>query len=135
MQRMAKVRETPTPVRMNPTEEKIRRNLVRFIAESGYSQNQVADMSGVPQANLGRYVRGESAISVDAIELLADVFARPAGDFYLDEPPPPPKDLAIVRPVFWRGRPGDDFDAEERRILDAANAEISAHRRKKKMGK
>jgi transcriptional regulator with XRE-family HTH domain len=71
MQVMTKARD---PKSFDVMEERIRENLVRFLADSGYSQNQLADLSGIPQANLGRYLRGENAVPAHALAPLAQVF-------------------------------------------------------------
>jgi transcriptional regulator with XRE-family HTH domain len=132
---MAKAKESGLPVRTNSTEEQLRINLVRFVGECGYTANQLADLSGISQATLGRYMRGENAISVDALEPLAMVFGRDVGDFFNPDPPPPPKDLNETSPIMPKRRPGVVLDPEEHRILDEALARIGAHRRKKKLAK
>lgn len=107
MQPVAKTDEESTPVRADAVEERLRINLIRFIKESGYSDVQVADLSGIAQASLGRYKRGENAIPSDALKRLAELFGRSTEDFYQREPPrAPPREEAVARlPFFLRARP------------------------------
>lgn len=134
MQLMAKTEE---PVQANAREEKIRRNLVRFVEESGYSQVQVADLAGMPQATLRRYMIGENAIPADVLEPLAAVFGRNEGDFFQDNPPPAPKnlqDIDEVSPLFLKSRPGFEptkEDLEEfQRFLDGVRSRREKKRKK-----
>lgn len=119
-------KDSEVSVRKDATEEQIRVNLLRFIDESGYSATSVADLSGIPQATIHRYMHGVNAVSLSALEPLARVFGRKPGDFFEREPPPPPKNLIETEPVLLRSRPGvkltpedfDDFDAFVTRVAE-----------------
>jgi transcriptional regulator with XRE-family HTH domain len=127
MQTVTKVRD------LSPNEERIRENLVRFIAESGYTQNAIADMSGVPQASLGRYIRGENAVPADALPMLSEVFGRSIADFFAIDPPP--ADIESAAPVFIRQRPGVTWTAEDQHDADEFLQKLRARRAKKKVKK
>lgn len=132
MQAVAKVSDSEDhPIRENAIEERIRRNLAAFIEQSGYSANQVADLAGVPQTTLGRYLRGENAVSVEYLKPLADVFGRRVDDFYDKEPPPPPADLETARPAFLRSRPGVNLTEEDLADFDAFLERLKSRRAKK----
>lgn len=119
---------------LDPVEEIIRANVLRFREESGLSQAQVADISGVPMNNFSRYERGDHPFPASVIVQLSAVFGRPVGDFYASDPGPPPKvdDLDVF---FLRTRPGREIDekiaAEVREALAAANARARGRRPKK----
>lgn len=121
MQVMAKAKD--------PHDERIRVNLVKFIEESGYSTNTVADLSGIPQANLGRYTRGENAVPASALPALAAVFGRSVNHFY--EIDPPPVDIDEAAPVFFRARPGLELSAEDHKDIDETIERIRIRRTKK----
>lgn len=132
MQAMAKAKDTDEDLsRGNVMSERIRRNLERFIEESGYSVNQVADLSGVPQATLGRWVRGENAVSLPYLRPLADVFGRRTDDFYEADPPPPPPDLESRRPVFLRSRPGVELTEDDFADFEVFLEKVKTRRAKK----
>lgn len=132
MQAVAKARDSSDhPVRENVMEERLRVNLARFITESGYTANQVADMAGIPQATLGRYVRGENAISADVLPSLAAVFGRDIGDFYNANPPPAPQNLEEAQPLFFRARPGVTVTAEDLRDWEEFLEKVKTRRAKK----
>lgn len=121
------------PKDLEPIEELMRRNLVRFISESGYSQNQVADMAGIPQANLGRYCRGENALPARELSPLAAVFGRSEGDFF--QASPPPADLDTAPPVFLKRRPGATWTDEDQRDAEEFLEKLRIRRAKKKATK
>jgi transcriptional regulator with XRE-family HTH domain len=136
MQIMSKASDlNPTPVRENAIEERIRVNLETFIEQSGYSMNQVADLSGIPQASVGRYVRGVNAISAEALKALADVFGRSVNDFYERTPPPPPADLQNARPAFLKPRPGVQLSEEDFAEFEEFLTRVQARRAKKSPAK
>lgn len=114
---------------LDPVDEQIRRNLVRFIDESGYAQTQVADMSGVPQASLGRYCRGENAIPASALPGLAEVFGRSVSDFFVADPPA--ADLDNAPPVFLRHRPGATWSEEDQKDADEFLRRVRSRRTKR----
>ncbi len=108
-----------------PLEEVMRRNLEKFREESGLSQAQIAEMSGVPTANYARYERGDNAIPAHVLKPIADALGRSTDDFYLTSPPPPRTEPPVF---FLRTRPGIEIDQAvyERLLaeLDRANREI-----------
>lgn len=118
---------------LDPVDERIRKNLIRFREECGLSQAQLADLSGVPMNNLSRYERGENTPPPSAIEMVAVVVGRDPGDFFKSDPPPAKPDERNV--FFLRTWPGVDVDdkvaAEVRDAIAAANAKIRARRHRK----
>lgn len=120
---------TRPPKSTNPVLETIRRNLNAFIEQSGYSQNQVADMSGIPQASFGRYLRGDHAIPVDYIPILSVVFGVDPGDFYAAKPPSVNIDGAC--PVLFKSRPGAELDADDWKDIEEIQSRMMARRAKK----
>lgn len=132
MQTMAKPRKSGE--RENAIEERMRVNLNRFIEESGYTMTQIADMVGVPQANFGRYTRGEHPITAEMLPALAQVFGRSPNDFYLRDPPPAPKDIHDLQPVFLKSRPGFEPTEEDLADWDEFLMRVRA-RRDKRLGK
>lgn len=121
------------PKDLEPIDDLMRRNLVRFIDESGYSQLQVADMAGIPQANLGRYCRGENAVPANILPVLATVFGRTVSDFFASEPPP--GDIESAPPVFLKRRPGATWTDEDQRDADEFLERLRSRRLKKKSTK
>lgn len=108
-----------SPVRLNAREERARRNLERFVNESGYSVTQVADLSGIPQASLARYINGKSPLPLDALHPLADALGRESINDFLDPNPAPQKtkeQLEAAQPMFARARPG--FEPTEEDLAD-----------------
>lgn len=116
MQAVAKSDESPA--RLNAREERARKNLERFVEESGYSVTQVADLSGIAQANVSRYINGKSPLPLDALQPLADVLGRDPGDFLLVDPPQQKtkEQLEQAQPMFARARPG--FEPTEEDLAD-----------------
>lgn len=124
-----------SPVRLNAREERARKNLERFITESGYSVTQVADLAGIPQATLSRYVTGKNAISIDVLHPLAEVLGRASIDDFFNPEPPPQKsaaELEAAQPMFARARPG--FEPTEEDLADFQNflRRVQSRREKKK---
>src|ERR1043165_10082961 len=108
-----------SPVRTNAREEGVRRNLEMFITKSGYSVTQVADLAGIPQATLARYVQGKNAISIEALMPLAEVLGRESVDDFFNPDPPRQKtaaELEAAQPMFARSRPG--FEPTEEDLAD-----------------
>ena len=136
MQAMAKARENDdeSPKRLDAREERARVNLAKFIADAGYSVTQVADLAGIPQANLARYVSGKSALQIDALQPLADVLGRRSVNDFFDPKPAPQltgAELEAVQPIFAKSRPG--FNPTEEDIADFQEyvAKVKARRAKK----
>lgn len=123
-----------SPIRLNAREERARKNLERFIDESGYSVTQVADMAGIAQANLGRYVNGKSPIPIDALIPLAEVLGRDSIEDFFNPEPPKQKtkdELASAQPMFARARPGFEPTEEELAEIRETLQRIQSRREKK----
>jgi transcriptional regulator with XRE-family HTH domain len=124
-----------SPVRLNAREERARKNLERFITESGYSVTQVADLTGIAQATLARYVNGKSPLPFDALQPLVDALGRESILDFQDPNPKPNRhkdELAQAQPIFARARPG--FEPTEEDMLDFQDylKKVQARREKKK---
>lgn len=133
---MAKKAESDdeSPARTNARQEIARRNLENWIVQSGYSVTEVADMAGIPQANLARYVNGKSAIRVDVLQPLADVLGRASThEFQMTDPPKQRHrdELEIAQPMFAKSRPG--FEPTEQDLKDFQDylAKVQSRRAKK----
>lgn len=122
-----------SPVRTNAHEERLRRNLDRFIEDSGYSTTQVADMTGIAQASLARYRTGQSPVPVDALPPLADALGRSVEEFFSTNPAPQrtKEQLAAAQPMFARSRPGFEPTEEDLAELAAVFQRIQSRRDKK----
>lgn len=134
MQPVAKTKEQPddeVPIRASALEERMRVNLLAFIAASGYSAQQVADLAGVTQASLSRYTRGENAIQADVLPALAQVLGRSVEDFYDREPPPLRENLLERFPVFLKSRPGFEPTEEDLADFDTFLDRVRGRRSKK----
>lgn len=120
MQSVAKANDSDeSPVRLNAREERARRNLQTFIEESGYSVTQVADLAGIPQATLARYVNGKSAIGFEWLQPLADALGRESIEDFQDQTPARQRtkeELETVQPMFAKSRPG--FNPTEQDLAD-----------------
>lgn len=114
-----------------PMEERIRLNLTKFVAESGYSVNQIADTLGIPQASFGRYMRGENAVPATLLKPLADFFGRRTDDFFEEAPPPP--DPARMDDLFLKTRPDAEIDDEVLREVHAELAKANQRLRQLKL--
>lgn len=111
----------------------MRVNLRLFIEQSGYSAQEVADLSGITQASLSRYTRGENAIPGSALPSLAQVLGRKVEDFYDRDPPPIDRDVLARNFLFLKSRPG--FEPTEEDLVDfEAFLERARKRREKKKG-
>lgn len=92
----------------DPLTEVIRRNLIKFRDESGLSQADAADASGVSLDNLRRYEKGGSGVPATVLQQLATAYGHKAGDFYEENPPAA---ALSDRPVFFlRTMPGVEVD-------------------------
>jgi transcriptional regulator with XRE-family HTH domain len=120
---------------LDPSEDLIRKNLIKFREESGLSRAQLAELSGVPEKNIVRYEHGDTGIPAAVLLAIAHVFGRQAGDFYLANPPPPPKPDELPA-LFFRARPGvaipDDILEEVREAIDRANQKLRTKKLPKK---
>ncbi|MGN6107078.1 MAG: helix-turn-helix domain-containing protein [Kofleriaceae bacterium] len=113
---------------LDQIEELIRKNLILFREQANLSQAQLADLSGVPMANLGRYERGDNAVPASTLGALSHVFGRSVADFYQENPPPPPPEDDLP-PVFYRVRPGVVLTPDQQAIIQRAFDEVSRERR------
>lgn len=136
MQCVTKSKESDeSPVRPNAQEERARINLARFIEESGYSVTEVADMTGIPQASLARYVNGKSPLPLDAMQPLANALGRGSLDDFQDRNPPRQRtreELEAAQPIFAVPRPG--FHPTEDDLIDFQEylRKVQARRDKKR---
>lgn len=116
---------------MNP--EQIRKNLLKFRDEAGYSRAELADMSGYGEKAIQRYESGENEIPALAVYAFAEALGRDPGDFFRADPPPPPnpEDLPAL---IVRVRPGatvsDEVIAEVREMIREVNERIRPRKRK-----
>lgn len=135
MQAVAKAKDSDeSPVRLNAREERARVNLERFIEASGYSVTQVADMAGIPQASLARYVNGKSPLPLDALPRLAEVLGRESIDDFLSPSPPRQKtsaELEAAQPIFAKSRPGFEPTEEDLADFQEYLRKVQARRGKK----
>lgn len=118
---------------MEPLEEIVRRNLKKFREEAGLSQEQAAEVSGVPASAIVRYESGKTdQVPGTALRLLAVVYGHSTDDFY--EPSPPPAKLADRPVIFLRTMPGTVIDAEilgrVQDEIDRANALVRGKKHK-----
>jgi transcriptional regulator with XRE-family HTH domain len=128
---MASTKENDRGAQRTPMELRIAANLAKFVEQSGYTQNQLADMAGIPQATLGRYMRGESAIPSEALLAIAPVLGRSVDHFGMANPPPPPTDLSETAPVWLKARPDVDLTAEDLAAWEKFLAGVRERRAKK----
>lgn len=139
LQAVAKTKETDeSPVRLSAYEERARINLNAWIEASGYSVTKVADLAGIPQANLARYTKGIGPIPLDVLQPLADLFGRASIDDFKNPNPSRPltgDELLARQPMFAKSRPG--FDPTEEDLADFREyvAKVQARREKKLKGK
>lgn len=123
---------SPTPP--DPLDKIVRANLKGFRAETGQTQAESAELSGVSLDNLRRYESGETAkVPGTVLQRLAQVYGHPIGDFFLTDPPPGQVDEAPA--IFLRTRPGVEVDEgimnRLQKIIDDANKEARAKRKRK----
>ncbi len=116
---------------LEPMEELIRRNLDKFVVESGIAYTAIADTTGITAASFARYLKGENAVPAAALKTLADFFGRRVGDFYEEDPPP--ADPSLVNDLFLRSRPGAMIDADFMREMNALMAQKNAELRELKL--
>lgn len=135
MQAVAKAKEDESPIRLDVYQERMRRNLERFIKASGYSVTEVADLAGIPQANLARWVAGKSKIDPGALRPLAEALGRASIDDFDSLDPPRQRtraELAEDEPMMSKARPG--YSPTEQDIADFNEAlrRVQSRREKKK---
>lgn len=132
---VAKTKESDeSEARVDPFEERARQRLKSWIDASGYSVTEVADLAGIPQANLARYVSGKSPVPLSKMEDLAAVFGRKStADFTsetCDRPLTRPE-LDAAQPMFAKHRPGFVPTAEDLADFQEYVRRVQARREKK----
>ena len=139
MQAVAKAKESDesdeSPVRLNAREERARANLEKWIDASGYSATQVADLAGIPQANLARWLAGKHPIPLDALRPLADALGRESIEDFESANPPRQRtmeELALILPVLGKHRPGANPTAEDLDDYREYVRKVQGRREKKK---
>jgi transcriptional regulator with XRE-family HTH domain len=119
---------------VDPRDEIVRRNLVKFREESDLSQAQLGDLSGVPVDAIRRYEGGVTqTIPGTALSEFARVFGRSIDDFFMSNPPKAkPEDAPTL---FLRARPGAEVDIDVynkiQALIDEANAKMRGKKGKK----
>ena len=121
------------PEAADPRDELVRQNMIKFRQESGLSQAQVGDLSGVPVDAIRRYETGITAtVPGTVISELAKLFGRSMDDFYMTNPPRAKPEEAPV--LFLRTRPGAKIDHDVYKkiqdLIDKANADMRPTKRK-----
>jgi len=133
---VAKSRETDeSPERLSAQEERARANLDAWIEASGYTATQVADLAGIPQASLARWLAGKHAIPYGALRPLADALGRESIEEF--EMPSPPRqrtkeELALLMPVLGKHRPGAEPTKEDLDDYREYLRRVQSRREKKK---
>lgn len=135
LQAVAKTKESDeSPMRLDAIQERARLNLEAWIEASGYSVTQVADLAGIPQASLGRYVNGKSPVPFEHMPALAEVFGRETIADFSDPTPTRPltgEELLLKQPMFAKARPGLALSEEDRIEFKKYVAGVEARRAKK----
>lgn len=113
---------------VDPRDEIVRRNLVRFREEAKLSQAQAGDLSGVPVDAIRRYEGGTTAtVPGTVLSALARTYGHSVDDFFMTAPPKAKLEAGDV--FFLRTRPGVDIDdALYKKLVDTvekANAEMT----------
>lgn len=113
---------------LNPQDEIVRANMIKFRNEADLSQADAADASGVPIDALRRYETGQTAsVPGTVIAALGKIYGHSMDDFMSKTPPT--ANLAD-RPVFFlRTLPGASVDRDTleklQDMIDKANAQRS----------
>jgi transcriptional regulator with XRE-family HTH domain len=99
----------------DPTDERIRSNLVRFRQAIGLDQFAAADATKIPYEDLQRYELGQEPVPRQRLVAIAEKYGCRPGDFFEDALP---KFDASKQPSIHLGGPAAAF------ITDAERAEI-----------
>lgn len=118
---------------VDPRDEIVRRNLVKFREDADLSQAQAGDLSGVPVDAIRRYETGTTAtVPGTVLSELSKLYGHSVDDFFMTNPPKPKLDEAPV--LFLRSRPGAKVDIKVyekiQRLIDEANADAAGKARK-----
>lgn len=119
---------------LDPRDEIVRRNLIRFREEADLSQAQAGDLSGVPVDAIRRYETGTTAtVPGTVLSELAKLYGHSVDDFFMTNPPKAKLDEAPV--LFLRARPGVEVDTDLYRkiqdLIDKANADMRGKKSRK----
>src|SRR5690606_18192564 len=119
---------------VDPRDEIVRRNLIKFREDADLSQAQAGDLSGVPVDAIRRYETGVTAtVPGTVLSELAKLYGHSVDDFFMSNPPKPKLDEAPV--LFLRSRPGVDIDLDVykkiQKLIDEANAEMRGKKGKR----
>jgi transcriptional regulator with XRE-family HTH domain len=119
---------------IDPRDEIVRRNLVKFREDADLSQAQAGDLSGVPVDAIRRYETGTTAtVPGTVLSELAKLYGHSVDDFFMTNPPKPKLDETPV--LFLRSRPGADIDMDVfkkiQKMIDDANAEMRGKKKSK----
>jgi len=112
----------------DPTEEKIRTNLVRFREAVELDQFEAADRAHIPYAELRRYELGEISVSMARLVALASVYGCRPGDFFEDKLPDFDRSK---QPALHFGGPGREIMTDEEREATERIAKAVTERFKK----
>lgn len=94
-------------------QDRIRANLRRYIARSGYTESMVGNMSGAGQANLSRFLSGKvNNIGTDKLEKIATFLNVDIWRFFEPEDKPIPSQAHHALNVV-----SEQLDIKEVRIL------------------
>lgn len=119
---------------VDPRDELVRRNLVKFREEASLSQAELGDLSGIPVDAIRRYEGGVTAtVPGKALSDFARIFGRSVDDFFMTNPPKAKLDEAPV--LFLRARPGAEIDQDLyekiQQLIDDANTKMRGKKGKK----
>ena len=111
---------------LDPRDEIVRRNLVRFREEAELSQAQAGDLSGVPVDAIRRYESGTTAtVPGTVLSELARIYGHSVDDFFMTNPPKAKLDEAPG--LERRNKTGAEIDVDTYRkiqdMIDKANTE------------
>jgi len=125
-------RESAGRPRQDPTEELIRRNLIRFREALGLDQFAAATATGIPYEELRSYELGDATVPPARLAAIAAAYGCRAGDFFEDRMPA--LDASKV-PVIHLGGPATaNLTPHERetveRIMKAATERHRPKRRR-----
>lgn len=107
---------------MGALEDRIQRNLLAFMKERGLTTPELHFLSGIPVGTLQKYMNGQRTPKVAPLNALAEALGRPAGDFYLESPPP---GKAYKKPAFGLRILDESVDADLLKRAQGAMDELN----------